>query len=293
MTFKLKYISLILTVFFTLSLAGALVLSSSTDVFGDVQGGQITEDGIALPIIMYHGVLKNSHLGKYVITPSEFESDMKYLSNHNYTSITMTDLINYVYNDGDIPLKPVIITFDDGNLNNYLYGQPILQKYNMKAVLSVIGKYTEDFSKEPYPTNDPAYAHASWDQLRIMSESGYFEIQNHSYNLHSLNKRNGAKRRKGESFENYRQVLIEDIVKLQDKLTQNCGITPNTFTYPYGAISKESKEIIKELGFKASLSCLEGVNLINKDEEDTLFGLKRKNRPHGVSSEQFFKKFCP
>lgn len=290
---SVKYITLIISVLFTLALCSVLVLYDATNAFTEIQGGQITEDGIAVPIIMYHSILKNSHLGKYVITPTEFENDIRYLSEHKYNAITMTELINYVYNSGDIPLRPVIITFDDGNLNNYLYGQPILKKYNMKAVVSVIGSYTEAFSQEPAPTDDLTYSYASWNQIKAMYDSGYFEIQNHSYDFHSTDKRNGAKRRKGESLENYRNVLAADIMKLQDKLTKSCGITPNTFTYPYGAISKESREILKELGFKASLSCLEGVNLINKDKEDVLFGLKRKNRPHGISTESFFKKFCP
>ncbi len=289
----LKFLSLIIMVVFTLTLSITLGVTMSEDVFNAVEGGQITEGGIAVPIIMYHSILKNSHLGKYVITPAEFENDMRYLSEHNYNSITMTDLINYVENSGDIPLKPVIITFDDGNLNNYIYGRPILEKYRMKAVVSIIGSYTEAFSEPPYPTADPTYAHVSWKQIKEMQDSGYFEIQNHSYNLHSINKRNGAKRRKGESLESYRNMLTSDIMKLQSKLRESCGITPNTFTYPYGAISKESDAILRELGFKASLSCLEGVNLINRDSKDVLFGLKRKNRPHGVETQTFFKKFCP
>lgn len=289
----LKYIVPVFTTLFILIISSVIIYSSTTSTFTEVQGGQITEDGIAVPIIMYHSILKNSHLGKYVITPEEFENDIRYLSEHKYNSITMTDLVNYVYNNGDIPLNPVIITFDDGNLNNYLYGQPVLKKYNMKAVVSIIGSFTEAFSKEPYPTSDPAYAHVSWDQIKAMSDSGYFEIQNHSYDLHHISKRNGAKRRKGESLESYRNMLVSDVMKLQNKLTIACGITPNTFTYPFGAISKESNEIIKEMGFKATLTCSEGVNLINKEKKDPLYGLKRYNRPHGIPTEKFFKKICP
>lgn len=289
----LKYIVLVFTTLFILIISSVIIYSSATNTFAEVRGGQITEDGIAVPIIMYHSILKNSHLGKYVITPEEFENDIRYLSEHKYNSITMTDLINYVYNNGDIPLNPVIITFDDGNLNNYLYGQPVLKKYNMKAVVSIIGSFTEAFSKEPYPTSDPAYAHVSWDQIKAMSDSGYFEIQNHSYDLHHISKRNGAKRLKGESLESYRSMLVSDVMKLQNKLTATCGITPNTFTYPFGAISKDSNEILKEMGFKATLTCLEGVNLINKEKKDPLYGLKRYNRPHGIPTEKFFKKICP
>lgn len=117
----LKYILLVFTSLFIFIICSVIISSSAANTYAEVQGGQITEDGIAVPIIMYHSILKNSHLGKYVITPEEFEEDIRYLNEHKYNSITMTDLINYVYNNGDIPLKPVVITFDDGNLNNYIY----------------------------------------------------------------------------------------------------------------------------------------------------------------------------
>ncbi len=291
----LKYISLVITILFIFSISIVLVLVIPTDALIDMNPAEIPNESITVPIVMYHSVLVTSReMGKYVITPTEFENDCKYLKNHGYSAITMTELINYVYNDAELPLKPVIITFDDGNLNNYIYCKPILQKYEMKGVISVIGSYSESFSKSPPPTNDPNYAHVSWDQIKEMSDSGYFEIQNHTYSLHSITKRrNGAKRNKGESAEHYKNMLTSDIVKLQNKLTEVTGITPNTFTYPYGAISKDSKEILKELGFKASLSCTEGVNIINKNKPDVLFGLRRNNRPHGISTQTFFKKICP
>lgn len=285
------YIAVVIAVLFVLSTSFVFVLSETTDVFNNTEG----DDAIAVPIVMYHSIMKKSpELGKYVITVTEFENDIKCLKDRGYSAITMTELINYVYNNAALPKKPVIITFDDGNLNNYLYGKPILEKYKMKAVLSVIGKYSEAFSGTPPPTSDPAYSHVSWNQIKEINDSGYFEIQNHTYNLHSITKkRNGAKRNKGESLENYRAALTQDIVKLQNKLTEVTGTAPNTFTYPYGSISRESKDILKELGFKATLSCTEGVNLISRNQPEQLFGLKRKNRPHGVSTITFFKKLCP
>lgn len=291
----LKYVSLAITLLFIFGISFIWAIAIPTDALIDMNPAEIANENITVPIIMYHSVLKTSkEMGKYVITPTEFENDCNYLKSHGYSTITMTELINYVYNDAKLPPKPVIITFDDGNLNNYIYCKPILQKYEMKGVISIIGKYSESFSKSPPPTNDPRYAHVSWDQIKEMNDSGYFEIQNHAYNLHSITKkRNGAKRNKGESVEHYKDMLTSDIVKLQDKLTEVTGTTPNTFTYPYGALSKESKSILKELGFKASLSCTEGVNIINRNKPDILFGLKRNNRPHGISTQTFFKKICP
>src|SRR5665647_103000 len=71
---------------------------------------------LVLPIIMYHEV-KTFNTGKDVITPSEFENDLKYLTDNHYNSITMTQLIDYVYYNIDLPPNPIILSFDDGYLN--------------------------------------------------------------------------------------------------------------------------------------------------------------------------------
>lgn len=105
-----------------------------------------TQKNIYVPIMMYHQV-KNEGFGKDVISPYEFESDLKFLSENNYNTITMTDLIAYVYDGIDLPLNSIILSFDDGYLTTYKYVFPLLKKYNMKIVLSIIGKSTDDFSK--------------------------------------------------------------------------------------------------------------------------------------------------
>ncbi len=287
----IKYISLVVTILFILSLSSALIAYSPITAFTEQQLEK-SNDEVAVPIIMYHSVLKQSaNLGKYVITPTELENDLKYLSDRGYSAINMTELIDYVYTGSPLPAKPVIITFDDGLYNNYAYGRPLLEKYKMKAVISIVGKYSEDYSI--HPSTNLNYAHISWDQLKEITDSGYFEIQNHTYNMHSTGVRLGTKRKRGESLEQYKMVLNSDISKLQQKITLATGITPNTFTYPFGFISKESEAILKDMGFKASLSCYEGVNKLKVGDTESLYQLKRKNRPHGISTTQFFKNFCP
>lgn len=242
-----------------------------------------SNDSICLPIIMYHEV-KTSKTGKDVITPYEFESDLKYLKENNYTTITMSDLINYVDNGKSLPEKPIILSFDDGYLNNYVYVFPLLKKYNMKIVLSIIGKDTDDFTTIKDDNID--YSHVTWGEINEMISSKYVEIQNHTYNLHTITKkRYGCKKNPGESQAHYAGVLTSDIERLQNEIMFYTGYTPNTFTYPYGFVSDDSLPIIKNMGFKASLTCDYGVNIITKDPE-TLFGLKRICRSHGFSIQK-------
>ena len=80
----------------------------------------------------------------------------------------------------------------------------------------------------------------------------------------------------------YKNILSNDLTKLQEEFREMTGYLPNTFTYPYGSISKESVQIIKDLGFKASLSCISGINKITK-KTDCLFNLKRNNRANNVA----------
>jgi peptidoglycan/xylan/chitin deacetylase (PgdA/CDA1 family) len=236
--------------------------------------------------MMYHQV-KNSGFGKDVISPYEFECDLKYLLEHHYTTITMSELIDYVYNGTELPENPIILSFDDGYLTTYKYVYPLLKEYNMKIVLSIIGKGVDNFSK--VHDDHINYAHVTWDQVNEMKDSGLVEIQNHTYDLHkSHNGRIGCCQKSNESLEHYEDLLTEDTLMLQERVQLMTGDTPNTYAYPYGEFSENTNIILKKLGFKASLSCKYGINLISRNP-DKLFGLKRICRSHNQGVNKLIK----
>ncbi|MFV0517724.1 MAG: polysaccharide deacetylase family protein [Aminipila sp.] len=246
-------------------------------------------DAIKLPIIMYHALIQDSKLqNKYFISPEIFENDLKYLNKKGYTAVTMTEVINYVYNGTPLPKKPIVISFDDGYYNNYVYAYPLLKKYNQKAVISIIGNQSDLFSL--HRENNAAYSHLTWDQLNEMIVSGHVEVQNHTYDMHTYNKgRKGCMDKNGESYEVYKDKFVEDVGSLQQKITDYTGFTPNTMTYPFGFYSKDTEKVVKEMGFKASLTCSEVPNYITKDPE-CLYKLGRYLRPPDKSSADYFKK---
>ena len=276
--------------FLAISIITAFLLLASTflHMFISYTASTSVKEGAKVPIIMYHSILKDSKRhGKFVISPDTFENDLKYLTEHGYTTIVMQDLIDYV-NGGTLPEKPVMLTFDDGYSNNYLYAYPLLQKYGCKMVLSPIVRNVEE-STQSQDTN-PNYAQCSWDQLKEMSDSGLVELQNHSYNMHTnTGGRNGTKKKKGESDEAYRQAFTEDVRKAQEAYQENIGKQPTTFAYPFGAVSNVSVNYLKEMGFQATLTCENKMNYI-RQEPEALFGLYRFLRPSGSTSEQFFSK---
>lgn len=95
-------------------------------------------------------ILKNSFpikeltvLVYHKVNPDHFENQIKYLKEH-YTLVSEQDVVDYFYSGKKLPENSVLLTFDDGYLNNYLYAYPVMKKYNVPGIIflatSLIGK---------------------------------------------------------------------------------------------------------------------------------------------------------
>lgn len=243
-------------------------------------------DGVRLPILMYHSILKDgARQGKYVLHPDALASDLDYLKKEGYETITVNDLLAYVGEGTPLPDKPVMITFDDGYYNNYVYAYPLLQERGMRAVVSIIGSqtalYTENGQENAY------WSHLKLTHLGEMDD--VFEVQNHSWNLHEYGERRGCLRRRGEDQVGYASFLRQDTEATQQLLIEAGLPEPTCYTYPFGACSDESEKVLKDMGFQCTLGCEERVNTVTRDP-DCLYEMGRFNRPAGVSTDTFMEK---
>ena len=195
----------------------------------------------------------------------------------------------YVQQGAPLPEKPVMITFDDGYYNNYLNAYPLLQKYQMKAVISIIVGETDKYSE--LDENKENYSHITWDMINEMMESGLIEIQNHTYNLHKTgNPRRGAAQRKDETTEQYFAAVGADLQKAQDRIEEMTGWRPDTFTYPFGSYSRHSQELLEQLGFAASLG-VEGKPCCLTRDPACLIRIPRYTRTSQKTAEELLCHF--
>ena len=85
-----------------------------------------------ITVLMYHKV-----------DPKNFEKQVAYIKKY-YNPISEQDLHDYYYKNKELPENSVLLTFDDGYLNNYLYAWPVLKKYEVPALIflttGLIGK---------------------------------------------------------------------------------------------------------------------------------------------------------
>ena len=245
------------------------------------------ETEATVPVIMYHLVTtKQKYIGKYGITPAELKSDLEYLKNNNFNTIVFKDLINFVEKGISLPKNPIILTFDDGNFGDYEFLLPLLKEYNQKAIVAVIGSAADKYTKMEEENSKGRYPNLNWPQIKELHESGFVEIQNHSYDLHG---KLGSGKKQGESPENYHLRLKNDLLKLQQACEIHLNYKPTAYVYPLGVISDGSREVLIELGIRGSFSCQEGQNLIKVGDNSSLFKLQRTNRPSGRGIEEIIK----
>ena len=236
-----------------------------------------SRDSVDIPILMYHSISKDaSGENEYTISQSRFEGDLKWLRDNGYTTIFPSQLAAYVKEGAMLPSKPVIISFDDGFANNYLYAYPLLQKYNMKAVIALIGIESDLSSGDIY--RNPEYSNLTWGEVALLSQSGLIEFASHTYDLHSISGgRKGADKKPGESAADYRQVLTSDLVKNQELIESAAGRPPLTFAWPFGAYppDRSGDPILKDVGFDVTFTSYQHTSTVNRGRPESLYGLGR------------------
>jgi len=165
---------------------------------------------VSIAVLMYHHV--NELKDSFTISPDDFDHQMKYLARKNYQTLFLNELISSLKKGKE--KRKVVITFDDGYLDNWVYAYPILKKYNLKATIFVITSRIKErpssyrpnledvwngkVKQEGLPKISSHYQsnlrcvrnlegsddHITWEEAKGMFRSGLIDIQSHSH-LHS------------------------------------------------------------------------------------------------------------
>lgn len=217
---------------------------------------------VQVPILMYHDV---SDLGYgYSKTPEVFRKQMEELKAAGFHTVSFAQVIDFVDHGTHLPEKPIVITFDDGYLTNYTEVFPILQELEMKVEISVIG-------------NAIQYANwgMEWSHLREMQESGLVSFQAHTNALHDTTGRTGILKKTDESWQDYVQVFGTDTRTILTRLKQETGQRPQVFTYPLGKHNPVAEAVVRHMGFRASLTTLDGIAKVRHGDPESLYLMNR------------------
>ena len=251
----------------------------------------LSQDEIStqVPILMYHH-LSEDVTNSEMVSPEQFEAQIRALAEAGYTGISFDELQAYVLRGELLPEKPVVITFDDGYRSNYTLAYPILQKYGMKATIFAIGV---SFGKDHYKDTDYAITpHFGADEAAEMTASGLISIQSHTYDMHQWPPyetgsavQENILQLPGESEESYVQALTEDFTRSRALLEGATGQPVDVLAYPAGQYSTLTQVTLQSLGVHVTLSTNPGVNTVVKGLPQTLYAMLRFAITEDISPE--------
>ncbi|HCN83167.1 MAG TPA: polysaccharide deacetylase [Sphingobacteriaceae bacterium] len=202
-----------------------------------------------VPILCYHQIRNwkatDSKAAKdYIIQINTFKEHIKLLADSGYHSVLPDQVYNYLVYGDPLPSKPVMLTFDDTDLDQFTIAAPELKKYGFKAVYFIM---TVSLGRPHYMTKD---------QVKKLSDDGNI-IGSHTWDHHNVKKYQG-------------QDWVTQIDKPTKTLETITGKDINYFAFPFGLWNKEAIPELKKRGFKAAY-----ILSTSRDEVNPLFTIRR------------------
>lgn len=242
---------------------------------------QCAAQGYRLPVLLYHH-FDESVTADTVVSPERFREQMTALKAAGYTTVTLSQVQDFVDHGVALPEKAVLITMDDGYTSNLTIAAPILAELGMCATVFVIGIY-EGESIDANSGNPLYPARFSYEDAAQWVEKGVLELQSHTFNMHQLagdgfSGRSGILPLQGESAAEYCAALRADAEAFAQRRAAHDVSTPLVaLAYPYGYFSGESRDTLREAGIRVTFTVEERMNLLCAGDERCLWDMGRFN----------------
>ncbi len=213
---------------------------------------------VYIPILLYHHIINGTPTNAYSISQAVFYDQMEYLYKNGFKTISMADLVRSIQDGADLPQKPVIITFDDGNENVYLNAFPIMRDKGFTGIALIIANRIN------------VDGFLSVEQLRNMYDHGW-EIGSHGMRHIDLVKEP--------------QALRDEIGNSKKIIEKSLDLEVAIFAYPYGKADPLTMDWVKRIGYHSAL----GLGISNGHGAGNLFFLQRREVKNEFGLVEFAK----
>jgi biofilm PGA synthesis lipoprotein PgaB len=186
-----------------------------------------------VPVLMYHDVLAEPEVF-FDLVPEQFEEHLKLLAEHDFTVVSLEQVVQHLRTGLPLPEKPVLLTFDDGYAGHFDHVYPLLKKYQAPAVFSVFpGKLDGDVVGRSTLT---------WEQLKTLAADPLITIASHSVT------------HPPDLTQMSDQDLVYEVTESKQRLETELGIPIQYFTYPAGHYDERVAQAVADAGYLAALT---------------------------------------
>jgi peptidoglycan/xylan/chitin deacetylase (PgdA/CDA1 family) len=222
-----------------------------------------------VPMLMYHVIAhppSGASLPELYVDPRTFDDQMETLRKEGYVGVSLNQVYDAWFKDGQLPDKPVVVSFDDGYRGQYLYARPELRKLGWPGVLNLLVRAYTQPNGELTPR-----------MVKRMIANGW-ELDSHTIDHLDITKLSPG---------DLRLEIGHSRAILQRRFHQPV----NFFCYPAGRFDARAVRAVQRAGYLGATTTQEGLaskgqmfklKRIRVDDSDGVGGLEEKLRQAGA-----------
>lgn len=211
-----------------------------------------------VPVLMYHHVSPVE--GMITVSTSNFEHQLKWLRNHGYRSLNCDEFAGHL-EGRPVPARSVLITFDDGYLDNWVYAYPLMKRYGFHGVIFLVTSWVGDGPVRPCLGQNelpetPSHRDCEeliaqgradevmlrWSEIEAMRADGVFEFHSHTHTHTRWDL--------GADKANKNVHMAQELALSRATLQERLGGVSRHFCWPQGYFDPDYVRIAQEAGFR-------------------------------------------
>ncbi|MFT4433953.1 polysaccharide deacetylase family protein [Caballeronia sp. 15715] len=240
---------------------------------------------------MYHHI--STSPGMITVAPDRFADQMAYLAKAGYKTVGAGQLSAYLAG-ASLPEKSVVLTFDDGYLDNWVHAHPVLLQHGFTALCFLVTSWPGDGAPRAHAQSgselpellghregdlaiekgEADRAILRWSEIDAMRRAGTFEFHSHTHTHVRWDKvaRNREEKCAG---------LRHDLLAARAALEMRTGEASDHLCWPQGFYDDDYRQIARETGFRHFYTCEMGPNIHGAKEADerSIYRLEVRDRP--------------
>lgn len=230
-----------------------------------------------VPVLCYHDIRglrpnEGKHLLEYIVPEANFKAQMKMLADSGYHTITPNQYYDYLETGAALPSKPVMITFDDTDLEQYTVGAVEMEKYGFKGVFFIM---TIAIGRPKYMNKE---------MIKDLSDKGHV-IASHTWDHHRVDRYKDQNEIEERGVKKIVNDWDQQVLKTKEKLEAITGKPVEHFAYPFGIWNHKAIPELEKRGYKTAFQLSDN----KRDSIAPLYSLRRMIVPGNWDVEKMQK----
>ena len=202
---------------------------------------------------MYHRVCADTEevTSAYVVQKRVFRKHLQYYAAHYYYTPPLSTLLEGTAVPPAGKRHPLVLTFDDGYLDNYEHALPLLEEFGFSAIIFLVTDTSQGTNWWDVESGIAQAPLMSAAQVREMHKRG-IAFGAHSVTHASLPTLNDER-------------LREELVGSKKRVEEILGGEITAFAYPYGDVDERVKSATRAAGYRCAFAGNSGPLRFNRD----------------------------